>query len=61
MQSVDLVPGTVARYNETTSRWFIAVVRKILGTDVELEFLSGDQTTVPIKKVETFLGLQLMV
>jgi hypothetical protein len=56
MQNADLVPGSVVRYNEKSSRWFIAVVRKTLATEVELEFLGGARQTVPIEKVESFLG-----
>jgi hypothetical protein len=56
MQSDNLARGSVVRYNETTSRWSLAVVRKNLGADVELEFLGGGRTTVPIEKVESFLG-----
>ena len=56
MQRDDLVPGAVVRHNETTSRWFFAVVRKNLATEVELEFLGGARATVPIEKVESFLG-----
>ena len=56
MQSDDLVPGSVAKYNETGSRWFIAVVRKKLASGLELEFLSGTRVTVPIEKAESSSG-----
>ena len=56
MHSEDLVPGSVVKYNETGSRWFIAVVRKKFASGLELEFLSGTRVTVPIEKAESFLG-----
>lgn len=56
MPSDDLISGSVVRYNETASRWFIALVRKNLVTVVDLEFLDGVRETVPIEKVESFLG-----
>jgi hypothetical protein len=56
MDSEDLVPGSVVKYNETGSRWFVAVVRKKLASGLELELLSGTRVTVPIEKAESFLG-----
>ena len=55
MQQDIRVPGSIVRYSETTSRWFIAVLRRISAKDAELEFLGGDRETVPIEKVESFL------
>jgi hypothetical protein len=55
-QDDELTPGLVVRYNETASRWFIAVVHKSLAAQVELEFLEGDRERVPVEKVESFLG-----
>jgi hypothetical protein len=51
-----LVPGSAVRYNETATRWFIAVVRRVRATEVDIEFLAGDRETVPIEKVEDFLS-----
>jgi hypothetical protein len=56
MQNSDLVPGSVVRYKEKSSRWIIAVVRKYLSTEVDIEFLGGARATVPIEKVESFIG-----
>src|SRR5512139_3448281 len=56
MHSEDLVPGSVVKYNETGSRWFIAVVRKKFASGLELELLSGTRVTVPIEKAESFVS-----
>ena len=56
MKQDDLIPGSIVRYNETGSRWFIAVLRRVLTKDVELEYLGGDREKVPIEKVENFLS-----
>ena len=49
------LPGMLVRYDETTSRWFIAVVRQVNDDQVELEYLSGDRETVPGWRVTPFL------
>ncbi len=54
MKQDDLIPGSIVRYNETGSRWFIAVLRRVLTKDIELEYLGGDREKVPIEKVEDF-------
>ena len=54
LQHDDLVPGCLLRYSETTSRWFIAVLHKILPKEIELKYLGDGRETVPIEKVESF-------
>jgi hypothetical protein len=46
--------GAAIRYNETGSRWFIATLRKVSATDVEIEYLWGKRESVPTEKVEDF-------
>jgi hypothetical protein len=55
-QQDGLIPGFIVRYNETGSRWFIAVVHRVLAKDIELEYLDGGREPVPIEKVESFLS-----
>ena len=47
--------GTAVRYNETSSRWFIAVVRQVSGPQVDIEYVGGERETVPANKVEDLL------
>ena len=56
MQHDALTPGSIVRYNETASRWFIGVLRRVFTNDIELEYLGGDRETVPIEKVESFVS-----
>jgi hypothetical protein len=44
--------GAAVRYSETGSRWFIATLRRVNATDMEIEYLGGDRVKVPIEKVE---------
>jgi hypothetical protein len=46
----------LVRYPETTSRWFIALVRLVNVHQVELEYLSGDRETVPAQKITPFIS-----
>ena len=41
MKSEELSPGTLVRYDETTTRWYIATVRSIEGDIVTLDYLGG--------------------
>ncbi|MBR1214622.1 hypothetical protein [Bradyrhizobium sp. JYMT SZCCT0180] len=54
MSEDDLVAGISVRYNETSSRWFVGVLRKIFPTECELEYLDGTVERVSIGKVESF-------
>jgi hypothetical protein len=56
MTANELKVGAAVRYSETTSRWFFAVVRRVAGSDVEIEFAGGDRQTVPADKVEELLS-----
>lgn len=49
-----LKAGSAVRYNETGSRWFIATLRKVTETAVEIEYLGGERESVPAEKVEDF-------
>jgi hypothetical protein len=51
----ELQPGILVRYDETTSRWFVAVVRRVSGDQVELEYLNGYREAVPADKLTPFL------
>ena len=53
--SKELQPGMLVRYDETTNRWFVAVVRQVIEDKVELEYLSGNRETVPAWRVTPFL------
>jgi len=53
--SKELQPGMLVRYDETTNRWFVAVVRQVNEDQVELEYLSGDRKNVPAWRVTPFL------
>lgn len=46
--------GAAVRYNETRSRWFIATLRKVTETAVEIEYLGGDRESVAAENVEDF-------
>lgn len=48
--------GAAVRYNETASRWFIAVIRRIAGPEVEIEYANGAKKTVSGDKVEDLLS-----
>jgi hypothetical protein len=53
--SDELQPGMLVRYDETTSRWFVAVVREVSIHQVEPEYLSGQREIVPAKKLTPFI------
>lgn len=48
-------PNTIVRYSETSTRWFIALVRKVYSVDAEIEYLSKKCETVPLDKLEPFI------
>lgn len=52
----ELQPGTLVRYDETTTRWFVAVTQRVSKDQVQLKFLSGDRETVPAQNVTPFLA-----
>src|SRR6266571_360430 len=52
MTSIEIAPGQLVRYRETKSRWYLAVVRHLRGTGVELQFFDGTRTIVPATDVE---------
>jgi hypothetical protein len=54
MKPEELIPGTLVRYDETTTRWYIATVRSIVGNTVTLEYLSRYREEVERAKVRSF-------
>lgn len=52
MTSTEITPGQLVRYRETKSRWYFAVVRRITGNGIELQFFDGDRATVSSEDVE---------
>jgi hypothetical protein len=53
--STELQLGTLVRYAETTSRWFLGVVTEVVEDGVEVEYLSGRRETVEPGDVEPFV------
>ena len=53
MQTDELTPGTLVRYDETTTRWYIATVRSVDGDTVTLEYLGGYLEGVERAKVSS--------
>ena len=56
MENPPVSLGSAVRYEETVSRWFIGVVRRIAVPDVEIEFLGGARKTVRGDKVDDLLS-----
>ena len=46
MPQAELAPGTLVRYDETTTRWFVATVRSVEDDTVTLEYLGGNREEV---------------
>jgi len=58
MPPEELTPGTLVRYDETTTRWYVATVRSVEDDTVTLEYLGGYREEVDRAKVgslEAFL------
>src|SRR6201989_1575737 len=59
MTPTKLVPGQLVRHRETKSRWYFALVRRVVKSGAQLRFFDGQETTVPVgdvESVDTFLG-----
>jgi hypothetical protein len=54
MPHEELTPGTLVRYDETTTRWFVAIVRSVEEDTVTLEYLGGYREEVDRAKVGSF-------
>ncbi len=54
MPPEELTPGTLVRYSETTSRWYVATVRSLENDSVMLEYLGGYRENVDRTKVGSF-------
>lgn len=54
MAREELTPGTLVRYDETTTRWYIATVRAVADDTVTLEYLGGYREEVERSKVGSF-------
>ena len=54
MRSPSLTPGDMVRYQATTARWHLGVVRQVDGEFVEVEFEWGDVESVPLEQVVLF-------
>lgn len=54
MISHQLTPGDLIRYDATTSRWYLGVVRQVDNGLVELEFFWGKRERVPLEQVVLF-------
>jgi hypothetical protein len=54
MPHEELTPGTLVRYDETTTRWFVATVRSVEDDTVTLEYLGGYREEVGRAKVGSF-------
>jgi hypothetical protein len=58
MTPKEIVPNQLVRYRETTSRWYFALVRRVVRSGVKLRFFDGQHATVPmgdVESVDTFL------
>jgi hypothetical protein len=49
-----LTPGDLIRYDATTTRWYLGVVRQVVSDSVELEFFWGARADVPLEQVTLF-------
>ena len=47
-------PGTLVRYRQTTSRWYLAIVLDAKSNAIEIELFWGEQTKVPTDRVQPF-------
>jgi len=56
MPPEELTPGTLVRYDETTTRWYIATIRALANDSVTLEYLGGYREEVERAKVGSFAG-----
>ncbi len=54
MPPEELTPGTLVRYDETTTRWYIATVRALADDTVTLEYLGGYREEVERSRVGSF-------
>src|SRR5690349_3239381 len=58
MTPTKIVPGQLVRHRETTSRWYFALVRRVVKSGAQLRFFDGQEATVPVgdvESVDTFL------
>jgi hypothetical protein len=49
-----LAPGELIRYEATTLRWHLGVVRRVDGDTVEIEFFRRATESVPLDRVTRF-------
>jgi hypothetical protein len=54
MKASPLTPGELVRYQATTARWHLGIVRDVDGEVAEVEFFWGSRQSVPLDQLIRF-------
>jgi len=56
MDQISLKPGTLVRYNETTTRWYLSTIRSVDKDGVELQYIDSYRHVVDPSRVTPFIS-----